>query len=81
MIKSTAEKNDIWIDHTESWAHAKGLIPESWHPTRNLLDLNLESDIWFIDFSETNPSGERFAGGDYLEWVGLFSPDSVWLSY
>ena len=33
--------------------------------------LNLESDIWFIDFNNTKPSGEIFAGGDYLEWVGL----------
>ncbi len=63
------------------WKPAKGLIPGSWHPTQNLLALNLESDIWFIDFSTTEPSGKIFAGGDYLEWVGLFSPDGNWLSY
>ena len=63
------------------WKPAKGLIPGSWHPTQNLLALNLESDIWFIDFSKAKPSGEIFAGGDYLEWVGLFSPDGNWLSY
>ena len=63
------------------WEPAKGLIPGSWHPSNDLMALNLESDIWFIDFNNTKPSGEIFAGGDYLEWVGLFSPDGNWLSY
>ena len=63
------------------WKPGKGLLGSSWHPKEDLLSINLESDIWFVDVSKEIPSGNKFAGEDYLEWGGLFSPDGNWLAY
>ena len=63
------------------WQPGKGLMPSSWHPKDNLLAVNFESDIWFIDWSKEPPTGDKFTGEEYLEWGGLFSPDGNWLAY
>jgi Tol biopolymer transport system component len=63
------------------WQPGKGLMPSSWHPKDNLLAVNFESDIWFIDWSKEPLTGDKFTGEEYLEWGGLFSPDGNWLAY